>query len=98
MRPPSPLLVADGTPFGWPLRVAQAVVAVAAGATVARLLRHSPHALWAAPLAVVVARLQLDPMLEQYYLTGPQGPIFVGAALGVARWTQVRSLRRESFA
>jgi hypothetical protein len=97
---PSPLsvLVPSGTPFGWPLRIVQAAVAVAAGLAVARLLRHSPHALWAAPLAVVVARLLLDPLLYDYYLAGPQGPIFIGAALGVARWTEVRSLRSESFA
>ena len=57
---PSPmsLFVAAGTPFGWPLRLVQATVAVAVGAAVARLLRHSPHALWAAPLAIVAARLQ----------------------------------------
>jgi hypothetical protein len=100
VRLPSPLslLVADGTPFGWPLRIAQAVVAVAAGAAVARLLRHSPHALWAAPLAVVVARLQLDPLLEPYYLAGPQGVIIVGTALGAARFTRVRSVTRATTA
>lgn len=91
---PSPmsLFVADGAPFGWPLRLVQATVAVALGATVARLLRHSPHALWAAPLAVVVARLQLDPLLEQYYLAGPQGLILVGATVGAAR---LRLRRRD---
>jgi hypothetical protein len=100
VRPPAPLslLVADGTPFSWPLRLAQAAVAVGAGVAVARLLRHSPHALWAAPLAVVVARLQLDPLLFQYYLSGPQGPIFVGEALGASRLRTPRRRRRESFA
>ena len=97
VHPPSPLslLVADGAPFGWPLRLAQATIAVAAGAAVARLMRHSPHALWAAPLAVVVARLQLDPMLEQYYLTGPEGLILVGASLGAARFVRAPRVRRE---
>ena len=94
VRPPSPisLLVADGTPFGWPLRLVQAAIAVGAGVAVARLLRHSSHAVWAAPLAVVVARLQLDPLLYMYYLGGPQGPIFVGAAVGASR---LRILRRR---
>ncbi len=100
VRPPAPLslFVAAGTPFGWPLRLAQAVVAVGAGVAVARVLRHSPHALWAAPLAVVVARLLLDPVLYPYYLSGPQALVFVGAALAAARWTRLRSLSRESFA
>jgi hypothetical protein len=35
-------------------------------------LRSSPHALWAAPLAIIVARLLLDPLLLSYYLAGPQ--------------------------
>jgi hypothetical protein len=87
VQPPSPLslLVPEGTPFGWPLRLAQGVLAVGAGVAVSRLLRHSPHALWAAPLAIVVTRLQLDPLLFTYYLSAPQGPIMVGAALGASR-------------
>ena len=91
---PSPLslFLAAGTPFGWPLRLVQAAVAVALGATVARLLRHSPHALWAAPLAIVAARLQFDPDLYRYYLAAPQGLILVGAAAGAAR---LRLLRRD---
>ena len=80
------------------LALVQAVVAVGADVAVARVLRHSPHALWAAPLAVLVARLLLDPLRYQYYLVGPQGLIFVGAVLGAARWTRLRSLSRESFA
>jgi hypothetical protein len=90
---PSPmsLFVATGTPFGWPLRLVQATVAVAVGATVARLLRQSPHALWAAPLAIVAARLQFDPDLYQYYLAAPQGLILVGAAVGAAGLRWVRS-------
>ena len=82
VRPPAPLslFVAAGTPFGWPLRLAQGVVAVGAGSAVARLLRDSPHGLWAAPLAVVGARLLLDPLLLTYYFAALQGPVFVGAA------------------
>lgn len=91
---PSPLsmLVAPDTPYGWPLRFAQGAVAVGAGVAVARLLRHSPHALWAVPLAIVAAKLLLDPDLYSYYLAAPEGPIFVGAALGASR------LRRQSYA
>lgn len=90
---PSPLsmLVAQNTIYGWPLRLAQGALAVGAGVAVARLLRNSPHALWAVPLAIVAAKLLLDPDLYSYYLAAPQGPIFVGAALGASR------LRRRSW-
>ena len=93
VRPPAPLslFVAAGAHFGWPLRLAQGVVAVGAGVVVARLLRESPHGLWAAPLAVVGARLLLDPLLLTYYFAAVQGPVFVGAA---ALASQVRRDRR----
>jgi hypothetical protein len=93
VQPPSPLslLVPEGSPFGWPLRLAQGVLAVSAGVAASRLLRHSPHALWAAPLAIVVTRLQFDPLLLTYYLSAPKGPIMVGAALGASRLRLFRS-------
>jgi hypothetical protein len=99
VRAPSPLslLVADGTVYGWPLRLAQGALAIGAGVAVSWFLRRSPHALWAAPLAVVVVRLQLDPMLLQYYLTGPQGPIFVGAAVAFSRLKLLQRLRGQSY-
>lgn len=97
---PSPLslLVPAGTVFGWPLRLAQGGLAVTAGAAVARFLHRSPHALWAAPLAVVGMRLLLDPLLFSYYLAAPQGLIFVGATLGVSRLMLLRRTRREAYA
>lgn len=100
VRAPSPLslLVADGTVYGWPLRLAQGALAMGAGVTVAWLLRRSPHILWAAPLAIVVMRLQLDPLLFQYYLTGPQGPVLVGAALGCSRVRLPSGLRARAYA
>jgi len=100
VSPPSLLsiVVPDGTPFGWPLRLLQAAVAVGAGIAVARVLRHSPHALWVAPLAIVAARLLLDPLLYSYYFAAPKGLVLVGGAVAAARWTQLRSARRASFA
>jgi hypothetical protein len=94
---PSPmsLFIGAGTPFGWPLRVLQAAVAVVLGAAVARLLRHSPHVLWAAPLATVAARLQFDPDLYRYYLAAPQGLLLVAAAAGATRLKWARSPARE---
>jgi len=78
--------------------LAQAAIAVGAGVAVVRVLRHSPHVLWAAPLATVVARLLLDPLLLPYYLAAPKGLILVGAAVGAARWTRQSRTRLESFA
>jgi hypothetical protein len=96
---PSPMsmLVPEGTPFGWSLRLVQAAIAVCAGVGVVRVLRHSPHALWAAPLAIVVARLLLDPLLLSYYLAGPKALVLVAAAAGMAHWTRVRSVRSEAL-
>jgi hypothetical protein len=83
VRPPAPisLVVASGTAYGWPLRLAQGAFAVGAGVLVARLLRDSPHGIWAAPLATVCARLLLDPLLLTYYFAALKGPLFVGAAV-----------------
>jgi hypothetical protein len=58
--------------------------AVGAGVAVARLLRDSPHGLWAAPLATVCARLLLDPLLLTYYFAALKGPLFVGAGVVIS--------------
>jgi len=50
------------------------------------------------PLAVVGARLLLDPVLLSYYLAALQGPVFVGAALLASRAIVLRRVRRQSFA
>src|SRR5205823_3246532 len=42
-------VVAPGTPFGWPLRIAQASLAVAAAALVARALRRRVEVIWLVP-------------------------------------------------
>ena len=91
------LFVTPGVEFGWSLRLLQGAFALSAGVAAARLLRSSPHAPWAVPLAVVAVRLLLDPFFLRYYPTGVWGPAFVGAALLAAQVTVSRS-RRESFA
>lgn len=78
------LVVAPGTPVGWPLRLVQAAVAVAAGLAVARVARGSRHALWLVPGAVVLARLLLDPLDTYYYFVGIEGPALVALALVAA--------------
>jgi hypothetical protein len=75
------LVVAPGTHFGWPLRLAQAALAVATGAAVALKLRSRLHAVWAAPLAVVLVRLLLDPISFGWYWLEAEALALVGAAL-----------------
>lgn len=87
-----------GTAFGWPFRILQGAFAVSAGVAAARLLRHSPHALWVVPLAIFAGRLLLDPVLYPYYFAGLQGPIFVGATVGASRVIVLRKTRAELYA
>lgn len=81
---PSSLLshvVAPGTAFGWPLRLAQAAVALGAGVALARAARPSKHVVWLVPALVVLVRLALDPTDNPYYFAAVEGPALVGAAL-----------------
>ena len=59
----------ETTTFPWTFRLAQAVLAVGAGSVVALLLRRRAAAWgpWAVIVAVVTARLILDPVLAGYY-------------------------------
>jgi hypothetical protein len=75
------LVVAPGTHFGWPLRLLQASVALGAGAGVAVVLRRSLHAVWLAPLTVVVLRVLLDPVSFGWYWLEAEALALVGAAL-----------------
>lgn len=72
------LVVSSGTHVGWALRLAQGAAALGAGVVVARLARQSAHAVWLVPLAVVLARLALDPLDNGYYFVGVVGPALVG--------------------
>jgi hypothetical protein len=75
------VLAGSGTHFGWPLRLVQASLAIGAGAAVAFALRRSVHALWLAPLAVVLVRLLLDPVSYGWYWLEPEALVLVGAGL-----------------
>ena len=89
---------APGTSFGWPLRLAQGAVAVAAGALVARLARRSAHALWLVPMCVVLVRLALDPRDHGYYFDGVQSVALIALALVAARGLRLPHVAREPLA
>jgi hypothetical protein len=89
---------APGTPFGWPLRLAQGAVAVAAGLLVARLARRSTHALWLVPLSVMLVRLALDPRDHGYYFDGVQSVALIALALVAARGLRLPRVAREPVA
>jgi hypothetical protein len=75
------LVVGPGAHFGWPLRFAQAALAVGVGAGLAFALRRSVHALWLAPLAVALIRILLDPVSFGWYWLQPEALVLVGAGL-----------------
>jgi hypothetical protein len=75
------LAVAPGTHFGWPLRLLQSALALAVGTSVALPLRRSVHAVWLAPLGVVLVRLALDPLSFGWYWLEVEALVLIGAAL-----------------
>jgi hypothetical protein len=96
------LVVEPGTEFGWPLRLLQASLALGAGMVLAFALRRSLHAVWLAPLAVVVVRLVLDPLGYGWYWQAGQVLVLVGAAMLFARihtlhqWSATSSTSMQS--
>jgi hypothetical protein len=59
------------TAFPWAFRLAQAVLALAAGLAVALLTRRYIYSLWLVPLAILSVRLVFDPLLFFYYWMAP---------------------------
>jgi hypothetical protein len=84
------LLWPEVTAFGWPLRLAQAALAVGAGTAVALVLRRRRDAVWLVPLAVCASRLLTDPILVGYYFRAPALLCIIGLALAVALRSPVR--------
>jgi hypothetical protein len=70
--------------FSWSLRFLQAGSAVVVGVIVALLARRSRYSVWLAPMAIVAARLVLDPMLLAYYWVSVAAVAL--AALGAANY------------
>jgi hypothetical protein len=79
------LVVAPGTTFGWPLRLAQGAFALGTG-----LLALRTRSLWLAPAVIVVARLLVDPLDNLYYFVGIEGQALVGLALTLQTFAQRR--------
>ena len=61
------LFLDTGSAFPWWMRFVQGLVTVAAGAFAVVKLRSKSSVVWAAPLALVVARLATDPLIFGYY-------------------------------
>ena len=75
------LVVEPGTHFGWPLRLLQAALALGCGAAIAYALRRSVHAVWLAPLGVVIVRILLDPLSFGWYWLEAEALVLAGAGL-----------------
>jgi hypothetical protein len=85
VEPGVPVAPLVGPTFPWWLRLAQALAAAGAGALAWRLLRRLPEAVWAVPLAVVVVRLLLDPILYGYYWLAANALATVAAGVATRR-------------
>jgi len=57
----------DSETFTWQMRAAQSAIVVALGSALALFARGRAHADWALPLAIVAAKLLLDPTVFEYY-------------------------------
>ena len=73
------------TEFTWPARLLQAAIAMGVGVLIARLTRHSAHAVWLVPVAIIAARFPLDPLNWFYYWSAPGVLLILGAALAASR-------------
>jgi len=87
------LVASPGTHFSWPMRMAQGLAALAAGAGVAWWLRRSLHAVWLTPLTVVAVRMALDPVRYPWYWLAVQTLVLLGAAELLA--TRLRFARKR---
>jgi hypothetical protein len=59
------------TSFPWTLRLAQAVLALAAGWGPALATRKGVYGIWLVPMAIISVRFVFDPLLDFYYWMAP---------------------------
>src|SRR5207302_5238066 len=60
-------LFGEGTTFSWTMRLAEAVVVVGFGSSLALLPRRSRASVWIVPALTSICRLLLDPVRYGYY-------------------------------
>lgn len=65
------LLWPNLTAFPWTLRLAQAVLALAAGWGTALAARKGVYGIWLVPMAIISVRFVFDPLLDFYYWMAP---------------------------
>jgi len=70
----------EGSAFTWEMRVAQALLMTAVGVAIALALRTRSSAIWAVPLALVIARLATDPLAFGYYWLAAEVLVVVAVA------------------
>lgn len=74
--------------FSWEQRVAQSAIVVLVGSGLAWMARGSRRALWAVPLALIGAKLVLDPILFEYYSLSLGVAALLAGVLVARRWPQ----------
>jgi hypothetical protein len=74
--------------FPWTFRLAQAVLALAAGWGVALATRKTVYAIWLVPMAIISVRFVFDPLLDFYYWMAPATVALcaLGATLYLRKW------------
>jgi hypothetical protein len=95
---PIHLLVGVGHPFGWSLRLLQAVATVGLAGGLARLMRRSPVSIFVVPAATTVVRLLFDPLGLFYYWDPVIELALLGAATAFVRRDLVLAWARSAAA
>jgi hypothetical protein len=73
------------TTFGWSPRLLQGGLCVAVGCAIALALRGRTGGVWLVPVAILLVRLIVDPVQENYYWVAPQLVFVAGVTFVDAR-------------
>ncbi|MEA2487222.1 MAG: hypothetical protein QOF16_876 [Actinomycetota bacterium] len=84
-------LLPAGSTFSWGARLLQGALVLGGGCAVAWFARRSPAAPWAVPLAIVIARVLVDPVYYWYYWVPAQTLALVGIVSLVLTARSVRT-------
>jgi hypothetical protein len=85
-------LFGEGTTFSWTMRLAEAVVVVGFGSSLALVMRRARASVWVVPALTSICRLLLDPVRYGYYWDTSLMLLLIGLApiLASPRSTAVR--------